>query len=58
MTEAKKFNIGDRVAFTTAGRYRTTQTGTYQGMDENNRFALVEVNGTHKKTRPSTLRAN
>ena len=51
------FNIGDRVSFTTAGRYRTEQTGVYKGMDEENRFAKVEVNGNVKKTRPSTLRA-
>lgn len=54
---APAFNPGDQVAFTTAGRYRTEQTGVYQGMDENGRFALVEVNGKTKKTRPSTLRA-
>ena len=51
------FNNGDRVAFTTAGRYRTEQTGVYKGMDDNGRFALVEVDGKVKKTRPSTLRA-
>lgn len=57
MTETKTFARGDKVSFTTAGRYRTEQTGSYKGMDDNNRFALVEVDGVEKKTRPSTLRA-
>lgn len=54
---APAFNPGDRVNFTTAGRYRTEQSGVYRGMDENGRFAQVEVDGKIKKTRPSTLRA-
>lgn len=57
MTETKTFARGDKVSFTTAGRYRTTQVGTYKGMDDNNRFSIVDVDGTEKKTRPSTLRA-
>lgn len=52
----KTFNAGDKVSFTTAGRYRTEQTGTYKGLNENG-FALVDVDGYVKKTRPSTLRA-
>lgn len=51
------FNDGDKVSFITAGRYRTNQSGTYKGMDDAGRFALVDVAGTVKKTRPSTLRA-
>ena len=57
MTDTPKFSVGDAVAFTTAGRYRTEQRGTYKGMDSENRFAQVEVDGNTKKTRPSTLRA-
>lgn len=52
----QKFSNGDKVAFTTAGRYRTEQTGTYKGLNENG-FALVDVDGSIKRTRPSTLRA-
>lgn len=51
-----KFEIGAKVAFTTAGRYRTEQAGTVDGYE--NGWAIVrKADGNTVKTRPSTLRA-
>lgn len=58
MTDTK-FKIGDKVAFTTAGRYRTEQSGELVSIDygKNGWAQVKRTDGTVAKTRPSTLRA-
>jgi hypothetical protein len=50
------FQVGQRVTFTTPGRYPTQQTGAIQAIDS--RFADVKCDdGKVRRARPATLHA-